>query len=342
MWSVERRENQLDDDSVLDKAKSGQATPQQLFDYYLGSLTNPSISPKLQAVADSSVPFARDWGMNVIVEDLKRVITAARTLGGKVVLGGHSLGGAVVDVYATWDFNGMAGAKDLSGLVFIDGGSNPMPVSPQQATASLQSLAAGTPWLAFGGIPAPLLGLNSATGSTLAIMDPKGASLLQTWSARPSYLKTPVRVTNEAGFGYAVDTKTSPRSPAAAQVHAGQLAASGDPRGWDRAGAITPVQCWANILSGSGVRRADGSEWYFPMRLTIDSGAVADGNANAAQQVLDVQGHLRRRGRHPDLGVRRRTRWSRSSRLGDDAGEPVSPTKPRTHPDQSGEHLHPQ
>jgi hypothetical protein len=289
VWSVERRENQLEDESVLDKAKTGQATPQQLFDYYLGSITNPSIRSKFHAVADSSVPFARDWGMNVTIEDLKRVITAARTLDGKVVLGGHSLGGAVVDAYATWDFNGRAGAKDLSGLVFIDGGSNPTPVTPQQATGSLQTLANGTPWLAFGGIPAPLLGLYSVTGATLTTMDPTGASLLQTWPALPSYLKTAVRVTNEAGFGYAVDNKTSPHSLVAAQVHAGQLAASGDPRGWDRAGAITPVQRWASMLSGSDVQGADGSEWYFPMRLTIDSGAVADGNANPAQQVLDVK-----------------------------------------------------
>ena len=32
---------------------------------------------------------------------------------------------------------------------------------------------------------------------------------------------------------------------------------------------------------------ADGSEWYFPERLTIDTGAVAEGNANPAQEVLD-------------------------------------------------------
>ena len=33
-------------------------------------------------------------------------------------------------------------------------------------------------------------------------------------------------------------------------------------------------------------QRRDGSEWYFPERLTIDTGAVADGNANPAQAVL--------------------------------------------------------
>src|SRR4029453_5831552 len=32
----------------------------------------------------------------------------------------------------------------------------------------------------------------------------------------------------------------------------------------------------------------DGTAWYHPMRLSIDSGAVAAGNANPAQQVLDV------------------------------------------------------
>ncbi len=32
----------------------------------------------------------------------------------------------------------------------------------------------------------------------------------------------------------------------------------------------------------------DGTEWYFPQRLTDDTAAVANGNANPAQQVLDV------------------------------------------------------
>ena len=32
----------------------------------------------------------------------------------------------------------------------------------------------------------------------------------------------------------------------------------------------------------------DGSEWYFPQRLTDDTGAVDQGNANPAQKVLGV------------------------------------------------------
>ena len=38
VWAVERRENLLEDQSVFNKAKAGKATPQQVFDYYLGWL----------------------------------------------------------------------------------------------------------------------------------------------------------------------------------------------------------------------------------------------------------------------------------------------------------------
>ena len=68
----------------------------------------------------------------------------------------------------------------------------------------------------------------------------------------------------------------------------GRLAASGDPRGWDRAGEITPIQRTARAFSGWGLQGLDGTAWYHPRRLTIDSGAVAAGNANPAQAVLDV------------------------------------------------------
>ena len=63
--------------------------------------------------------------MNAEIEDLRRVVKAARSAAASVVVGGHSLGGSITTAYATWDFNGKPGAKGLSGLVFIDGGSRP-------------------------------------------------------------------------------------------------------------------------------------------------------------------------------------------------------------------------
>jgi hypothetical protein len=42
VWAVERRENLLEDQSMLDRAKAGTATPRQVFDYYLGYLADPA------------------------------------------------------------------------------------------------------------------------------------------------------------------------------------------------------------------------------------------------------------------------------------------------------------
>jgi hypothetical protein len=288
VWSVERRENQLEDHSMLDAAKQGRITERQFFDYYLGWLANPEITDHFQPVPDSAVPYARGWGMRVTVEDLHRVVLAAAKHGRRVVLGGHSLGGSITTAYATWDFAGRPGARGLSGLVYIDGGSGLTPIPPEQAGQALRDLANGTPWLAFGGIPAPFLGLFSATGATGTIRDPNSPSLAQDFPLLPPELKPPVPATTEAQFGYAVDTETSPATLRAAQVHAGRLAASGDPRGWDRAGEITPIQRYAAMISGAGLAGVDGSAWYHPLRLTIDSGAVAAGNVNPAQDILDV------------------------------------------------------
>jgi pimeloyl-ACP methyl ester carboxylesterase len=288
VWAVERRENLLEDHSVLDRAKTGMATGQELFDYYLGWLANPAVTTHFQIIPDANVAYARDWGMNVEIEDLRRVVQLARKRGRKVVVGGHSLGGSITAAYATWDFNGQAGAAGLAGLVFIDGGSSPTPVTPEDATASLQALQTASPWLSFGGIPAPFAGLYNSTGSTGALLDPDAPSIGQAFPLLPANLKPPIPVTNLAQYGYALDTETSPAGLIAAQAHLGHLAASGDPRGWDQAGEITPIQRFAMMFSGTGLMGLDGTAWYHPQRLTIDSGAVAAGNANLAQAILDV------------------------------------------------------
>src|SRR4051794_17483671 len=95
VWAVERRENLLEDHSMLDRAKAGKATPRELFDYYLGYLDDPAVSPHFRLIGDDEVAFARGWGMRTAVEDLRRVVRRASARGGKVALGGHSLGGTI-------------------------------------------------------------------------------------------------------------------------------------------------------------------------------------------------------------------------------------------------------
>ncbi len=290
VWAVERRENLLEDHSMLNRAKRGQVTGQQLFDYYLGWITDQSVAEHFQFIPDADVAYARRWGMRVEVEDLRRVVKKAERVGRHVVVGGHSLGGSITTAYATWDFRGRPGARGVSGLVYIDGGSSPAPISRADARRRLRDFAAApSPWLTFGGIQSPFTGLFNSTGALGVLLEPNAPSIGQAWPLLPANLKPPIPATNRAQYGYALDSVTSPPGLVAAQAHLGRLAASGDPRGWDDGGELTPLNRYARMFAGAGLQSLDGTAWYHPQRLTIDSGAVAAGNPNPAQKVLDVR-----------------------------------------------------
>ena len=204
--------------------------------------TARSAEHHFQFIPNSSVEFAKRWGMSVAVHDLRRVIQAANW-GGRVVLGGHSLGGSVITAYATWDFRGHAGA-DLDGLVYIDGGSGPAE-SAQAARQTLKALNSPkvTPWLTFGGIPAPFAGLFNATGAMGVLRAPDAPSLGQKFPLLPKDLKPSVPVTNEGQYGYALDAATSPPSLLAAQARLGRGISSRTINGyhtWNSAGDIPP------------------------------------------------------------------------------------------------------
>jgi pimeloyl-ACP methyl ester carboxylesterase len=115
VWAVDRRENRLEDHTVLDRSRAGGVGEQELFDYYLGWIANPAIARHYQPPADEQVAFPRRWGMRVAVEDVARVVRAARAGGRHVVLGGHSLGGWIATAYAAWDFGGRAGRVTWTG-----------------------------------------------------------------------------------------------------------------------------------------------------------------------------------------------------------------------------------
>ena len=284
VWSVERRENIIEDHSMVDRVKRGEATAQQLFDYYLGWLTNPSMTPALPHSARRLVVRARvghaSGGRG----------PEARRRGGapgsrEVVLGGHSLGASIATAYATWDFNGSAGRRRSLRARPDRRGQRTSDAHRGAGNRVLQDLQTSSPWLTFGGIPPPFAGLFNIVGSTLAKVAPDAPSILQGWPLLP-------RVPERAGgrprtrraTATALDTETSPPNLAAAQVHAGRLAASGDPRGWDRRGEISPIQRVADMFFGTGLPGLDGTAWFHPQRLTIDSGAVGAGIANPAQR----------------------------------------------------------
>ena len=105
-------------------------------------------------------------------------------------------------------------------------------------------------------------------------------------------------VTNAGQYGYALNVGTSPASLAAAQAHLGKgvgPAGRNGLHGWDGRGALTPLRRFAQMFSGAGILSTDGTEWYFPMRLTIDTRVVGNGIANPGQKVLGVRSTMARR-----------------------------------------------
>ena len=70
--------------------------------------------------------------------------------------------------------------------MFIDGGSSPQPISAADARQRLTDLGNASPWLTFGGIPAPFTGLFNTSGSLSVLIDPDSPSLGQASGLLPA------------------------------------------------------------------------------------------------------------------------------------------------------------
>ncbi|MGI9556460.1 MAG: alpha/beta hydrolase [Solirubrobacterales bacterium] len=286
VWAIDRRSQAFEDTSMFERALAGEATPQEAFDYYLGWLLNPAITERFQPLDESTVPFARKWGMKVALRDVRKVVRKAGARGRNVVLGGHSLGASLAAAYTAWDFKGKPGYKGLDGLVLIDGGllGSFDRLTLAEAKAALAELEAGSPFTDLLGIGLPWsAGIFAELGALYAKADPKGRSSLQDSPLLPPAFKPPVDVTNRALLGYAFDKTTSPEGLALIQVRAGRLQDSGDPRDW-KDGEVTPLRRLRNLFAQEPVNAV---EWYFPQRLSIDSSGA---NAMRRNEVTDYLG----------------------------------------------------
>jgi pimeloyl-ACP methyl ester carboxylesterase len=263
VWAVDRRSNAFEDTS---KFGAG-ATADAAYDYYLGLNFRMVDGAK-------DAPFARRWGLKVALEDLRRVILAAKRGGHKVTLGGHSLGASTTVAYATWDFAGHAGYKDVDGLVLIDGGllgtfDTASLASAQKRKSEIDS---GEPFAKLlPGLPPWSAGVFAEVGGIFARQLPDAVSRAQQYPLLPAVFRPPFPVTNEALLGYAFDAGSSPKELALLHAHAGQLAASGDPRPWQD-GELSPVQ---NLAKTFWQEPGNAVEWYFPDRLRLDIDAIS-------------------------------------------------------------------
>jgi pimeloyl-ACP methyl ester carboxylesterase len=291
VWAIDRRSQALEDTSLFAKALKGEVTLQQMFDYYLGYLDGATPPTHHQFLSGLAHPYAREWGMAVALEDARAVVKQARAKGKrKVVLGGHSLGASLTTAYAAWDFDGRPGYKDIVGMVAIDGGllgSFDSLDSLAEAQGAISDLAVTNPFADLLGLGIPeITGLFAEVGGIYSRLQPDApATTLQGFSLLPPQFNPPDPVTNAGLFGYAFDRDTSPDNLALIHMNGGALAASGNPRPWVD-GGVTPV---ARLAAAFGQEPANGVEWYFPRRLTIDTDAASAMDPTEAADFLGLR-----------------------------------------------------
>jgi pimeloyl-ACP methyl ester carboxylesterase len=284
VWAVDRRSQRLEDTKVFADALAGRVTPKAMFDYYAGWIADPSIHPHYQPPDLSKLGFAADWGLRVQLEDVKRVVDRARAGARRVLLGGHSLGASVAVAYASWDFAGRAGYKDLDGVVLIDGGLRGSFDSADLAQARtrlaeirkqpfLDLLGLGLPWVT---------GVLAESAAVLALKDPTGPSVGQAFPLLPPAFKPPVPATNRGQLGFAFDATTSPKALALIHVRAGVLGSNGD---WVD-GEVSPI---ARVAETFGQEPANAVEWFYPARLNLDVDAASPLAQNAAARYLGLR-----------------------------------------------------
>ena len=275
VWIVDRREQAFEDTSVF-----AGGDPAAAQDYYLGF--------KYRRVLGTDAKYVAEWGLRQQLEDLRRVVQRARRGGREVILGGHSAGASTAVAYAAWDFRGRPGYRDLAGLVLIDGGllGSFSSASLARAREELAKIRSGDVFLDLLGVGLPEInGIFAQVGALWAHKRPDEPSVLQQYPPLPAFLKPPFPVTNEALFGYAFDDTTSPDELSLIHVRAGQVAASGDLRGWED-GEITPIRRFARAYAAD---RPNATEWYYPRRLLLDIDAASSLRQTPGARLLGLR-----------------------------------------------------
>lgn len=298
VWSIDRRTQALERPEVFQQALRGEVNLQQMFDHYLGWLAGAPAPGHYEPLDGAAVPFARQWGMKVALEDARAVVLKARAKGKRqVILGGHSLGASLTAAYAAWDFKGRPGYRDIDGMILIDGGllgsfANP---SLDEARQAIQDLdAADDPFLdllGLGFLP-EAAGIFAEVGGIYArLAGAEPATTLQGFPLLPPAFNPPFPVTNRGLLGYAFDRDTSPPSLGLLHINAGSLSGSGNPQDWTD-GGVTPV---SRLIATFGQEPGNGVEWFFPRRLTIDTDGANEMTRNDVADYLGLRlFHLRK------------------------------------------------
>lgn len=310
VWAIDRRSNLLEDLSGMDAADA-MNDPEIARGYYITrSLTvNGRRFEGYPAAASASLAYMSEWGLPMLVNDLRAVIARAGMGKQRVTLLGHSLGGSIVEAYAAWRFDDeVRGYDTIAGLVLVDGVASGSSVTEAQyymggatapggfgASPGVNALRANGPYY----FALPLLGVQAVvTAEIVARRALKAPDAVMTDGRRDELLRTLLSVdrvpplSNAAAMGFAFDGDSCSLSFAAmnmgrpigptmrvASILGPMITVPSDPSmtyRWTDAPASDPAEFtpMQSAARGWAASPSNFSEWYFPVRLTLDVSAL--------------------------------------------------------------------
>ncbi|MEZ4389916.1 MAG: hypothetical protein R3A48_02380 [Polyangiales bacterium] len=313
VWAIDRRSNLLED-------LRGMHTAERLGDneiaaaYYNdreATVGGQGFSD-FPAANDPALAFMSEWGLATTVNDLRAVVARVPDSRQHVILLGHSLGASIVEAYAAWDFDGVAGYRSIAGIALVDGVAGG---APAREDAWRTGASTGIPGVGSVGVDAlrasgpryfalPLLGVRALVISEIvarrALAQPDAVVEDR---ARDSVLRLLLGVSplpdisNAAALGLAFDDRSCPLAFArmscgapvggAVETRANAFAPgetvtvpsdSSATYRWTDAPATQPrefTSIRANARAWSATP-SNFSEWFFPSRLPTDVAALGD------------------------------------------------------------------
>jgi hypothetical protein len=315
VWVIDRRSNLLEDLRGMDVADA-MRDPELAASYYLRrDLTlDGTAFEGYRGASDPSISYMSEWGMSSLVRDVKAVVDRVPAPRTHVVLLGHSLGASIVEAFAAWDFDGVAGYRSVAGIAMLDGVAGGASVTEAQylttgvmgpggfGSTSLARLRSAGPYfvaLPFLGVQALVVSEIVARRAIVApdavVADPDRDALYQVLLG----VRAMPPLTNAAAFGFGFDEASCPLAFARMSVGApagGALrmgpnafdatemlttpASETDTYRWTDAPMTTPRE-FTPLASGTAAwatTPTNFSEWYFPSRLSLDASALGDLN----------------------------------------------------------------
>ncbi|HLY22113.1 MAG TPA: hypothetical protein VKT83_06550 [bacterium] len=328
VWIAEPRAGILQDRRGITAALANR-NPDFALGYYYGGLAIDGQTFK--ALDPKTVPSAAYWGLDLNLRDVRVVVNQVRKRFpyARVLLGGHSLGAMFAALYAGYDFGRLpgaepienvagkierspeAGARDVDGLVLIDGIPLHLPVSLQPSqyleglsipligkVPGINALLAAdpskrvSPFTDTSSIARTQDSILFDTVAVYAYLRPDASSRL------PGYPRNGLPITNEALLGAVLSDQMEPDMFIRASIGSplGSFDRMPDPAGISPNGLLklstgrpvpgqTLIQ-WIpydrstprglvdlRALEGA-ILRPDGdfTAWYMPWRLVLDLG----------------------------------------------------------------------